>query len=268
MNNTGIEAADAIDKVLIDTKGLQLFLAGSSAAAVAYDKPHAYTDIDLFVPNEGMYFVGIERLLNRGYHIESDRFEKMWRRHMEYGFNAWHTNSMKLIDDSMGTEVNVIYKRVDGHETTRLSQVLESFDFGLLGVGYETETGTIADMRSYFFGPGADDGRPLPMLPYRQSTVGLGYMSQHLMLRTPGRYARYAMSYGYDLSLVKPTLVSGYLGYASYKLNRSKPDDILLGQIAQSLAKHIEDNDYAELAKFERDLPVADGLDQIMASLE
>lgn len=268
MSNLIVPARDAIDQVLADTKGLLAFLAGSAAAAVVYDKPHAYSDVDLFVPNPGSYFTVTQRLIDVGYVVESDRFDKMWRRHQRYGFNHWHTNSMKLLDPRKQIEVNVIYKRVDGHETTRLSQVLESFDYGLLGVGYETETGRFHDMRTYFFGPGADDGRALPMLPYRQEGISAGFMSQHIMLRMPGRYARYAHTYGYDLSLVKPTLIEGYDSYARYKRDRTKPDDQALAQIAASIARHIEFDEYDELLAFEKALPSADGLDDIMASLE
>jgi hypothetical protein len=271
INTTGIKAGDAITKVLADTKGLPAYLAGSSVAAQVHGKHHAYTDIDLFVPNQGSYYTLVAHLLNRGYSFESDRFERMWARHLEYGFKAWHTNSMKLLDDTTGTEVNVIYKRVDGHETTRLSQVLESFDFGLLGVGYETLTGRFKDMREYLF-PGVWDPHapdaPLPMMDYRADTVGKGYMSQHIMMRTPGRFARYASTYGYDLSLVKPTLVAGYQSFADYKLARSKPEDLALGQIAETLGQHIALDMYDELLLFEKKLVVADGLDDIMEALE
>lgn len=70
---------------------------------------------------------------------------------MDIGFNRWHTNSMKLSDPTTGTEVNIIYKLVDGHETTSLSQVIESFDFGLLAMGFNLKTGNYHDMRSYLF---------------------------------------------------------------------------------------------------------------------
>ena len=253
--------------MLADTRGMPAYLAGSSVAAEQYGKPHAYTDVDLFVPNQGSYFALVSHLLSNGYELESDRFARMWARHLEYGFKAWHTNSMKLLDKLLGTEVNVIYKRVDGHETTRLSQVLESFDFGLLGVGYETETGRFKDMRSYLF-PGRPVDGPLPMMDYRADTVGKGYMSQHIMMRTPGRYARYAHTYGYDLRLVQPTLVAGYQCFADYKLARSKPEDIALGQIADTLGQHIEHNMFAELLEFEKKLVTADGLDDIMEALE
>lgn len=263
-----IRAEDAVQQVLGETKGLIAFLTGSAVAAIEYDKQHSYHDVDLFVPNQGMYFALVQRLLDLNYEPGSERFALTWDRHKRYGFKSWHTNSMRLVDPVSGLEVNVIYKRVDGHETTRLSQVLESFDFGLLGVGYETETGRRHDMRTYFFGPGADDGRPLPMLPYRQESTSKGFMSQHVMLRTAGRYARYAHTYGYDLSLVKPTLVQGYQNYSLYKSDRSKDDDLVLGQIAAALAGHIQRDEFEALLQFEKDLPLADGVDSILASLE
>lgn len=268
MSSTGIPACEAVAKVLDDTRGLPAYLAGSAVAACVYDKPHAYTDVDLFVPNQIPYAATIQRLLCSGYVIEDDKFAKGWARQLKFGIGKWHTNSMKLIDTATGTEVNVIYKLVDGHQTTKLSQVLESFDFGLLAVGHESETGRFHDMRTYFFGRGADDGRPLPLLPYREDHLRLGYMSSHVMQRTPGRYARYAATYGYDLSLVKPVLVEGYANYASYKGNRSKPEDLALGRIAEALGQHIEYDEFDELLAFEEALPKADSIDQILASLE
>ena len=265
---TKVSADLAISQTLDDLAGLPAFVTGSSVAASIYNKPDAYTDVDVFVPNPGVYFACVQRLLGEGYSLESDKFEKMWRRHLSYGFNKWHTNSMKVLNDLSGTEVNIIYKKVDGHETTQLSQVLESFDYGLLAVGFETATRRFHDMRTYFFGPGADDGRALPLLPYREDGISQGFMSQHIMLRMPGRYARYAHTYGYDLSLVKPVLVQGYAAYAAYKSNRSKAEDIQLGQIAAALGAHIELDQFDELLQFEKTLPVADGLDMIMAGLE
>ena len=263
-----LSAELSIDQVLDDLAGMPAFLAGSSVAGLLNYRPYAYTDIDVFVPNKGAYFACVQRLLGEGYSLESDKFEKMWRRHLNYGFNQWKTNSMKVTNESTGIEVNIIYKKVEGHETTQLSQVLESFDFGLLAVGFEAATRRFHDMRTYFFGPGADDGRPLPFLPYREDGISQGFMSQHIMLRMPGRYARYAHTYGYDLSLVKPVMLQGYAAYAAYKLNRSKAEDIQLGQIATALGAHIELDQFDELLQFEKTLPAADGLDMIMAGLE
>lgn len=268
MNNTGIPAPSAVQKVLYDAAGLPVYLTGSSVSAIVYDKPFAYTDVDLFAPSDVAYAAAIATLLNKGYAIEDDKFTKSWKRQLKIGVGKWHTNSMKLLDQHTGTEVNVVYKKVDGHQTTRLSQVLESFDFGLLAVGYEVENGKFYDMRSYFFGPGAHQRDALPLLPYREDHLSQGFMSQFIMLRTAGRYARYAHQYGYDLTLVKPVLVDGYRNYSSYKLDRTKDEDQTLGQIASAIAQHIEFDEFDELLKFEGDLPKADSIDEILASLE
>lgn len=266
-------AQAAVAEVLDDTAGLPAFLAGSSAAAVQYDKPEAYSDVDVFVPNPGMYFTVVERLLNRGWGLD-ERNAKTLRRHREIGTKGWHTNSLKLTKQLYPmhdeVEVNVIYKLVDGHATTRLSEVLESFDFGLLAVGYDTETRRFKDMRSYLFpdigtiGPST----PLPLIDFRKLKFEQGLMSEHIMQRTPGRYARYAYTYEYDLSLVKPTLVEGYYAYSRYKSNRSKPEDLLLADLSLALAEHIENDQLIELIEFERTLPTMDGLDAVIASLE
>jgi hypothetical protein len=270
-----IPAQSAVAQVLDDTAGLLGFLAGSSAAAVWYDKPEAYSDVDVFVPNPLMYAAFAERLLNRGWELD-ERNEKMLRRHLEIGFKNWHTNSLKLTKSlSLSAavepvEINVIYKQVDGHPTTKLSQVLESFDFGLLSMGYDTKDGAFKDMRGYMFPDIGTIGptTPLPLIDYRKTAFEKGLMSEHIMQRTPGRYARYAYAYEYDLSLVKPVLVQGYFQYASYKANRTKPEDLLLGELAAALAEYIRDDKFVELLEFQRTLPTMDGLDAILASLE
>ena len=265
MSTHGLPAQVAVDQVLADAAALPAFLAGSAVAAAVYGHDYAYSDVDLFVPSQGVYYALITRLLERGYTPASDRYAKQWKRHLRYGFNGWHTNSMQLRHPELDMEVNVIYKKIDGHETTQLSQVLESFDFGLLAVGYETETGTFRDLRGYMF-PGLDPTGPLPLIGYRHEHLGSGFMSQHLMLRTAGRYARY-VAYGYDLSAVKPVLVQGYLNYAEFMRERTSDDKQLLGIIAEKLAALMESDDIAALRKFEQDLPMQDGLDEILDSL-
>lgn len=263
-----LPASDAISIILRDTHGLIAYLAGSSVAAAASGKQFSYSDVDLFTPNQGSYFALVSHLLNNSYELWDSASERLWDRHQRFGFNNWHTNSLRLRHQLSGTEVNTIYKKVDGHETTRLSQVLESFDFGLLATGYETENGRYHDMRPYFFGQRTDVNGPLPMLPYRQDSISQGFMSQHVMLRTAGRYARYAHTYGYDLSRVKPTMVQGYEQYHAYKARRTKPDDLVLADIALALHEHIANDEFDRLLEFEASLPTLDGVDQILASLE
>lgn len=50
-------------------------------------------------------------------------------------------------------------------------------------------------------------------------------------------------------------LVDGYLAYAEYRVNRSKPEDQALGKIALALSQHMEFDEFDELRTFEADLP-------------
>ena len=68
---------------------------------------------------------------------------------IKYGFKGWHTNSLKLYHatPTYRVEVNLVYKLTDGHPTTSLAQVLESFDFGCLGLGLDCELNQWRDIR-------------------------------------------------------------------------------------------------------------------------
>jgi hypothetical protein len=152
---------DAINEATALLRGTPVFMAGSCVAAQTYDND-GWSDLDLFVPTQQVLISTIQTLLNHGYTID-DRFDRVWHRWLRYGLKGWHTNSMRLhsIND---VETNVVFKMVDGHPTTSLAQVLESFDFGLLGVGYDMESGQFRDMRPFLF-PDHDVDGPLPLMP-------------------------------------------------------------------------------------------------------
>lgn len=271
MAEQSIRVGVALHQTRNDVAGLPVFIAGSSVAAEFWGKPYAWHDIDLFTHEQG-YFATIAHLNARGYQ-PMDRFDRVWKRHLKFGFNSWHTNSMRL-ESPDGVEINVIYKRVDGQPTTKLSDVLESFDFGLLAMGIDAETDTFHDMRQYLFGHQvaqgelADLNHALPMLPYRSSTVGQGYMSQHIALRTFGRAQRYFDQYGYDGSKVVPDLVNGYRVLAEYKLNRTKPEDIQLGHLFTMVADNLDAGEWDKLKEASDLIPVSDELDAVMEALE
>jgi hypothetical protein len=252
-----------IDKVLRQLHGTPAFLAGSCAAAAAqgHDEFH---DVDIFVPSQGVLFTTIQRLLDQGYCLD-DRFDRVWYRWQRFGLKGWHTNSMRLhsLDD---VETNVIFKLVDGHPTTSLGQVLESFDFGLLGVGYDIETGTFRDMRPYLF-PNLQPDGPLPMMPSKRGNWRQGFISQYNGMREGARLAKYA-GYGYDMSMVIDDLVTGYRMAASYHLSQFDSDKQLLGEIYQVIADRIELGELEELATSYATLDFNDPLDDIMAKLE
>jgi len=259
-----MDTSDIIDEVSAPLLGLPVYLAGSLAAEEAYSKINAHDDVDLFCSTEQVLFIAVQRLLSAGYTFK-ERFDRVWERWLRYGFKRWHTNSIKLISPA-GNEVNVVYKLVDGHPTTSLGQVLESFDFGLLGVGYDLETKTKRDMREYLF-PGLDPMGPLPFMPNKQQGWKHGFISQYNGLREPGRYAKYAR-YGYDMSAVKTDLIAGFWIAADYHSLSDKEDKAALGKIYEVTANLIEDDSFDKLFDASKKILFMDSLDLIMAELE
>lgn len=244
--------------------GEPVFLAGSLVAAEAYGKTNAHHDVDLFCPTSQVLVSTIQRLLCSGFKLD-DKFDRVWQRWLRYGFKQWHTNSMRLHSPS-GDEFNLVYKLTEGHPATSLAQVLESFDFGLLAVGYDLELNQYRDMRGYLF-PGLDPDGPLPMMPNKRMNWRNGFISQYNGLREAGRYAKYH-GYGYDLSLVKDDLVTGYWSAASYMSTTFDAEKQQLGKIYEAIATKIEDDEIDELAQAYQTLDFKDSLDLIMEALE
>lgn len=254
----------AIASVMATLHRQPVFLAGSCAAAQAYDKPDGWSDLDLFVPTQQVLISTIQILIDNGYTID-ERFDRVWHRWLRYGMKGWHTNSMRL-HSPQGVETNVVYKLVDGHPTTSLAQVLESFDFGLLSMGYDLETDTFRDMRSYLF-PGYNPDGPLPMMPAKRDNWINGFISQYNGLREAGRYAKY-WAYGYDMSAVRSDLLTGYRMAADYHLDHFKKDKQALGEIYAKIAERIEADEIDDLAESYKLLDFNDPLDLILEALE
>lgn len=256
------------DEALAETSGplhgTPVFLAGSCVAAQTYAKADGFSDVDIFVPTQQVLISTVQTLLNHGY-VMDDRFTRVWHRWLRYGLKGWHTNSMRLFSKT-DIETNVVFKIVDGHPTTTLAQVLESFDFGLLATGYDLEQDKFRDMRPYLF-PDWDPEGPLPLMPGKRDAWRNGYISQYNGLREAARYAKYHR-YGYDMSAVKDDLVLGYRMVASYHLSQVDDDKQLLGQIYHTLGDKIEDNEIDELIQSYKTLDFKDSLDLIMEALE
>lgn len=257
-------AADIVDDLRLLLRGKPVFLAGSLVAAETYGLPYAFSDADIFTPSTGSLMATTQYLLCHGYQID-ERFERVWHRWQQYGTRGWHTNSIRLFS-SDGVEVNVIHKLIQKNPTTSLSQVLESFDFGLLGVGYDLEDNTRRDLRPYLF-PGMDLTGPLPLLPNKRTAWRAGFISQYNGLRQAGRYAKYH-GYGYDMSLVKDDLIVGYRNAGAYLTARDKEEKKQLGMIYWSIADYIDEDRISELAEASKEILYLDSLDQIMDSLE
>lgn len=259
-----MDASTTIATVSAPLRGMPAFIAGSVCAEEAYNLTAAHDDVDVFMPSEQALFIGVQRMLDSGYTLEP-RHERVWERWQLYGFKRWHTNSLRLLDPN-GIKVNVVYKLVDGHPTTSVSQVVESFDFGLLGVGYDLKTGIRHDFRQGLF-PGMDVDGPLPLMPNKRANWRGGFISQYNGLREALRYAKYT-DYGYDLSLVKLDLVEGWFQAAMYLTQRDDPEKQQLGKIYEVIANRVEADDIDSIRAAGNELLHMDELDLIMDALE
>lgn len=276
----------AVTDILDLCHGRPGFLAGSAVAEQTYGKVSAHDDVDIFLPTLPALVSMGEHLLHSGATLDH-RQSRVWYRWLRYDTNKWHTNSIKLDFTSLdnfdfkvgdapveaspslylgGVQVNLVYKLVGGRPTASLSQVLESFDFGLLATGYDLEDGIFRDLRSFAF-PGYDIEGPLPLMPNKRQQWRDGFISQYNGLRQAGRYAKYH-GYGYDLSLVKDDLVVGYNQAAEYLVNHPDQDKQTLGEIYFVIAEKIQADAISELAASYKRLNFKDSLDQIMEALE
>ena len=263
-----IDAQSAIGEVSVVVAGLPAYIAGSSAAAAQPHAPSAtaYDDIDIFYASDSGIIAGVQRLINAGFKVD-DRHQRVWARWLKMGMGKWHTHSLKLHSTTQPSmEVNCIFKLVDGHPTTSAAQVIESFDFGLLSHAFDLELMIWRDMRSYLFPAHQPDG-PLPLLPLRREAWENGFISQYQGLREVGRYAKY-IDYGWDLSLVKPSLIEGYWNIASYMRDRGDAEKIQLAEIYESIAMLMEDDDIDKLRAAGKEILFEDDLDRVMQALE
>lgn len=258
-----VTADTAVSEVLSVAAGLPVFITGSSVAAIVHDKPLAYTDVDVFCAQQTGLVASVQRFLSEGWDL-AERSERVWIRWLTNGMDKWHTNSIKLTRG--GIEVNCISKLVDGHQSTSLSQVIESFDFGLLALGYDARDGVLRDMRSYYF-PGEDTTKALPMLPIRERAWREGFISQYQGLREVGRYIKY-LDYGYDLTRVRETLLTGYQSISAYMINKGDEDKVKLGEIYRSIAESIEDEALDKLRELGVEIMYLDDLDRILEALD
>jgi hypothetical protein len=209
-------------------------LAGSLPAAHVHGLPYAFSDVDLFCPTQQVLISTGRLLLDKGFTLD-DRMSRVWARWLKIGMKSWHTNSLRL-QSPHGQEFNLVFKLMDGHPTTSLAQVIESFDFGLLAMGYDLESDTYRDMRAYLY-PHLKSNGPLPLMPNKRDNWRGGFISQYNGIREVGRYAKYH-TYGYDMSAVKDDLVEGYAMAALYYCQHFKPEMQKLGQIFEDAMKN------------------------------
>lgn len=271
MMNDAKPHIDEMRKLLV---GFPLYMAGSLITSYTYDKPNTFSDVDVWAPTGESLMAAGQKLVDNGYTFD-DRFDRVWARWLRMGFNTWHTNSLRLFSPQ-GVEVNLIFKRTDGHATTSLAQVLESFDFGFLATGWDLNDDSYRDLRPYLFPDHWHNVRSLkqkhweialPMMPSKRTNWREGFISQYNGMREVGRYVKYS-DYGYDMSLIKDDLATGYEQASLYYEQHPDKEKQLLGQIYRTIAAYIQVDDLDQLRQFAKEIEYNDALDVIMEKLE
>ena len=257
----------AIAAVAAPLTGLPACIAGSSVAALVYDKPLGEdADIDVFCYTEEALIAAMTILHHHPNYSLNERSERVYSRWLKFGLKNWHTNSIKF-DHTHGFQVNLVYKLTGGHPNNSLSSVIESFDFGLLGVGFDLSLDSqLRDLRPFLF-PGYDLNGPLPLMPNKQEAWRNGFISQYNGLREAGRYAKYSL-YGYDMSLIQHVLVEGYELAVRYLRDRGDEDRMKLAAIYEAIAERILHDEVQELADANSLILTLDSLDLILDALE
>jgi hypothetical protein len=241
-----------------------VFITGSCVAAQQYGIAE-FSDVDVFVPTKQVLMTTTQLLLCQGATM-NERFDRVWYRWKKYGFNGWHTNSMEL-HTKTGLKVNLIYKEIGRKPLGSLAEVVQSFDFGFLAMGYSLEfDDKLRDMRGYLF-PTSRPGGPYPMMEDKRINWIRGFFGQFTGLREPDRYSRFCTR-GYDLSLVKPDLIEGYRQSALYHSTLFEEEKRFLAEVWTKLADLIEDDDHDQIIKAYKEIDKKDSLDQIMEKLD
>ena len=262
-----MDATTAISVVLDDLAGEPVFLAGSLVAADEYGKPHAWDDADVFCPSGLSLMAALQRLIDHPDYELDDRGQRILSRWKAFGFN-FHTNSIKIENVLHKFDVNLVYKTAGKNSVNSLSQVLESFDFGLLGVGYEVRNGSRHDLRSFLFPDiSAVSTAPLPLIGQRHDAWANGLISEYQRDRQFGRWAKYEER-GYDLSRITPVLISGYNILGEYYADRDHKGDDQRSAICAHIVEGIQNRDLQALMTASKLIPTLDTLDEIIAALE
>ena len=175
---------------------------------------------------------------------------------------------MKMEKDDEGITYNIVFKTFRRHPTDSLARVLESFDFGFLGMGWDLsgDTPQYRDLRSFLF-PGMDVEGPLPLIPARRDDWANGFISQYQGTRMLGRYMKY-VDYGFDLSLITPDVIAGYRIAGEYMMDRIEEDRQVTGQIFTRAADAIENERYDEIREAVSLLPTLTDFQQMLDALE
>ena len=237
-------AADlAVVEVLSHLQGRPGFLVGSAVAAQTYDMPHAYSDVDVFFPHPNALMAAGQFMLDHGAVLD-EQDQRKWNRWLLIGMGDWQTNSIRM-ELLSGIEVNLVYKVVGKKPLTSLMQVLESFDFGYVAMGYDLERGTFHDGREFWFGKGYNPRR-MGFLPHREWQWLNATIGRFTGTRQPQRWAKFA-DRGHDMHPSQDVLARGLRITAAHYQGKDDPEYRTYAPLYVAIADMVEDYDIAGL---------------------
>lgn len=245
--------------------GFNASAAGSYVSAMHYQRPDAWGDVDVFAHNQFELVRLVEFCLHIGWDFATDKDLKTWNRWMRFGMSNFRTNTIHLSNGRW--DMNLTYKTYEGQPVRSLPQVIETFDWGLLAMGYDLRSGRFFDFRpTYFMNENWDR---LPMMDERMARWSAGLIVPYTGIRQAGRYHKYAHRYGYDLGAVTDVLVQGYEIAGAYHLDNAwSTEKQKLGEIFVRLGQAIRTDDWDVLAEADNALPVHRDLDEFLERID
>lgn len=258
-------ADEVVRHTVLGYFGFNASFAGSVVSAQQYGKPDSWGDVDIFAHNQFELVRMVEYSLCNDWEFATDKDAKTWNRWMRFGMSNFRTNTIHLTNGEW--DMNLTYKTYEGSPVRSLAQVLETFDWGLLAMGYDLRSSRFFDFRSVYF---MDmDWDRLPMMDERMARWSAGLIVPYTGIRQAGRYHKYHHVYGYDLGAVKDVLVQGYEIAGAYHLdNQWDAEKQTLGQIFLRLGEAVAADDWATLAEADNSLPVHRDLDEFLGRID
>ena len=240
-------------------------IVGSIPALQAYGLEVPDTaDIDIFCYSAETLLDATATLRQNDFKL-APRYDRVYSRWLKYGIGNWHTNSVVLLSPATGRKHNLVFKTAGRAPLSSMSQIIESFDFGLLHSGLDLQEGIPRSMKSYLFPQYVDDAA-LPLMPIRRNDWREGFMSRYQALREPARYLKYC-NYGFDMSVVKDDLAAGYNNASEHFIDSEVEEHRRLGQIYGLISAAIQEDQLPLLQSAIDEIPFQDSLEAILASL-
>ena len=220
-------------------QGQAASLVGSAVSANEYGLD-TFTDVDVFFADKSALQYGLGLCVAQGWvlHPTSERRLKFTHR---WGGKAFHVETYRL--DKDGVELNLTVKLLGGKPVRNTAEVLLSFDFGALLVGYDCLADSFEDarldLRPAFFPQFDTKSSAYPMVPDKRRAWVRGEFGKYNSFRQAERVAKYAMR-GYDMSYVVPDLITGYEQRVEDLQLNPTPHNLALIDIYVQLCEHLD----------------------------